>query len=420
MSSKETREKEASDIRRISMNFRVTMDGIKHFVTNIGPVADARDLRARKTEERIKEGIRSILVDLPSTRQRNVNPPEQVSIEEERLSSTVEGIIGVVRDYDYAGVNVALDDELHSGLLLKSSFMLMIATLDFLLSDILHCYYGTYPGALSNDLVLSLEELRKCTSIQEAIHMLREKKVETVLFRNFANQILFFENELKVDTAKTIISWHLINEAYQRRNIFAHNNGIVNSRYLRSIEGLPGAANVKLGERLGVGWDYFIQVYWEILSAGIILAQNCWRKWFKDNSSEADSVLVDCINRELLQHAIVSATRLCLYSRNIETGNEATRYDLDSLFCRLLKILGLEEQLNNEIEKLRKNAMLSNRRLAVIAALEDDKEALYQHANDAIRNDEMRRADLELSAIYSDFRKDADFQKKLDEMLKGT
>ena len=418
MSSKETREKEFSAIRRISMNFKITMDGIKYFVTNIGPVADARDETAKKTGERIKEGIRSILVNMPTSGKRNVKPPEQVSIEEKRLSSTVDGIIGVVKDYDYAGMNVALDDELHRDLLLKSSFMLMIATFDFLLSDILHCYYESYPEALSDDMVLSLEELRKCTSIQEAIHMLTDKKVETVLFKNFAKQILFFENELKVITARTIISWDLINEAYQRRNIFAHNNGIVNTRYLRSIGGLPGVEEVKLGERLDVDWNYFLQVYWEILAGGMVLAQNCWRKWFKEDSLDADSVLVDCINRELLQQAVVSATRLCLYSQNIETGSEETRYDLDSLFCRLLKILGLQEQLNKEIKKLKKNAMRNNGRLAVIAALEDDKEAFYEHANNAIKNGEMHREDFQLSAIYSDFRRDADFKTKLDEMLK--
>ena len=344
MSNKGTKEKEVSAIRKLVMNFRIAMYGVKYFVTNMGPMADARDETAKKKGERIKEGIRSILVNILTTAKRDVKPPEQVSIDEERLSSTVDAIISVTKDYDYAGVNVALDDELHRGLLLKSSFMMMIATSDFLLSDIIHCYYESYPEALNDDMVLSLGELRKCTDINEAIHMLMDQKVETVLFKNFTKQILFFENELKINTARTIISWDLINEAYQRRNIFAHNNGIVNTRYLRSVGGLPGVKDVKLGERLGVNWDYFFQVYSEILAGGIILAQNCWRKWYKEDSSDADSVLVDCINRELLQQAVVPATRLCLYSREIETSSKETRYDLDALLCQLLKIVGLKEK----------------------------------------------------------------------------
>jgi hypothetical protein len=417
MPDKETTEKEFSAIRKITMNFRIGMYGIKYFVTNMGPMADARDETAKRTGERIKEGIRSILVNISTSAKRDVRPPEQVSIEEGRLSSTVDAIISVTKDYDYAGVNVALDDELHRGLLLKSSFMMMVATFDFLLSDILHCYYDSYPEALNEDMVLSLGDLRKCTNISEAMHMVMDKKVETVLFKNFTQQILFFEDDLKIKTANTIISWDLINEAYQRRNILVHNNGIVNDRYLKNVGALPGVRKVKLGERLGVSGDYFSQVYWEILAGGIVLAQNCWRKWFKEDLVDADSTLADCINRELLQQAIVPATRLCLYSREIETSSEDARYDLDSLLCQLLKILGLQEQLTKGIKKLEKSA-LSNKRLAVIAALKDDKEAFYEHAKNAVKNAEMHRDDFELAAIYDSFSRDADFRTKLDEIFK--
>jgi len=417
MSDKEIREKEFSAIRKIVMNFRIALHGIKYFVTNIGPIADARDEAAKKTGEQINEEIRSVLIDIPTSAKRDARPKEQVSIKEEKLSSTVNEIISLVKDYDYAGVNVALDDELHRGLLLKSSFMMMIATFDFLLSDILHCYYEKYPEALNDDMVLSLGDLRKCTDIYEAIHMLMDQKVETVLFKNFTKQILFFENELKIKTARKIISWDLINEAYQRRNIFAHNNGIINNHYLRSVGMLPGAKDVKIGERLGVSGDYFLQVYWEILAGGIVLAQNCWRKWFKEDLLHADSTLVDCIDREFLQQAVVPATRLCLYSREIETGSEEARYDLDSLFCQLLKIGGLREQLTKEIKKLEKSA-LCNKRLAVIAALKDDKEAFYEHVKNAAKNGEMHRHDFESAAIYKDFHRDVDFKTKVDDIFK--
>ena len=209
----------------------------------------------------------------------------------------------------------------------------------------------------------------------------------------------------------------MINEAYQRRNIFAHNNGIVNARYLRSVAGLPAVKEIKLGERLGVNWDYFFQVYWEILASGIVLAQSCWRKWYKENSSDADSVLVDCINRELLQQAVVPATRLCLYSREIETSSKETKYDLDALFCQLLKIVGLKEKFTQEIRKLEKVGS-GNKQLADIAALKDDKEAFYEHMKSAVKNKEVYESDFGLVAIYQDLHSDEDFKKKLDEMFK--
>jgi hypothetical protein len=416
MSDKEIGEKDFSAMRKIEMNFRITMYGIKYFISNLGPVADARDETAKKTGERIKEGIRSILSDVPTSAKRDEKLEEQVSIKEDRLSSTVNEIISLVKDYDYAGANVALDNELHRGLLLKSSFMMMIASLDFLISDILHCYFEKYPQALNDDMVLSLGDLKKCNDINEAIHILIDQKVEAVLFKNFTKQIMYFENELKI-TANKIISWDLINEAYQRRNILVHNNGIVNRRYLKSVGALPGFNEVKIGERLNVSEDYFFPVYWEILAGGIVLGQNCWRKWFKEDLSGADSTLIDCINRELLQQAVIPASMLCIYSREIETGSEEARFGLNSLRCQSIKMLGLKEKLTKEIKKLENSASCS-KRLAVIAALKDDKEAFYEHVKNAVKNGEMRRDDFELAAIYEDFHRDVDFKTRLDGIFK--
>ncbi len=413
MSDKKTGAEEFCAIRQTVMSFRVALYGIRHFVTSIGPTADARDETARKTGERIEDGIRSLLVNPSTSTGRGVKPPGWLSIDEEELSSTVNKIIDVAKDYDFAGVNVALDGELHRGLLLRSSFMMLIAAFDYLLADILHRYYERYPEALSDDMMLSLGELRRCADVVEAMQLLMDKRVETALFQSFSKQILFFENELKVNTVRRIVDWDLINEAYQRRHLLAHNNGIVNTRYLRSVAGLSGVEGGKAGERLSVGWDYFLQVYWEALAAGIVLTQNCWRKWFKEDSSDADAMLVDSIDRELMQGAVVPATRLCLYSREVETRSEEARFDLDSLFCQLLKVLGLQEQLSKEIKKLKKSPLPGNKRLTAIAALEDDKEAFYKHASDAVKSGEMHSDDFASAAIYSDLRKDSDFGTKL-------
>jgi hypothetical protein len=416
MSKKNTEAEEFCKTRRIEMNFRVAMNGIKYFVNNVGPVAFARDEAARKTRERIKEGISSLLTDGSILGKRKVKPKEKLNINEEKLSSTVDKIISLTRDYDYAGVNVTLNDELHRGLLLQGSFMMMIASFDFLLSDLLHCYYEKYPKALNSDMVLSLGDLRKCADLDEAINILVEKKIETVLFDNFANQMLFFEDKMKIGIAKEIINWDRINEAYQRRNIFAHNNGVVNKRYLSHVRVLP-EGEVKIGQRLVVNIDYFLGLYWEMLTGGIVLAQNCWRKWFKSDITHADSALIDCINRELLQKLTGTATKLLLYSRKIETGSEQARYDLDVLLCQLLKIVGLKEKFTQEIRKLEKVAS-SNKRLADIAALKDDKETFYKHIENAARNGEIYKSDLELVAIYQDLYNDVDFKKKLDEIFK--
>jgi hypothetical protein len=417
MTAKKVKEKDFSAMERIDTNFRAAMYGIKYFISNIGPIAGAHDDEAQKTVESIKNGIITLLSDFTISAEVDERPAKKISIEKEKLSYAANEIVGLVKKYDYAGAKVVLDNELHMGLLLRSSFLMMIAYLDFLISDILHCYYEKYPKVLDDDMVLNLGELKQCADIKEAIQILIDKKVESVLFKNFNNQKMFFEDKLKIRTEDKIINWGLINEACQRRNILAHNNGIVNKRYLKNVTELPAYNKVKIGERLGVRGDYFIQVYSEIIAGGVILAQNCWRKWFKEDLADADATLIDCINRELLQREFLPATRLCPYSTIIEKGSEEARYDLDSLFCKLLKMLGMQEQFTTEIGKLEERAT-SSKRLATIAALKDEKVELYTHLKNAAKSGEMNKNDIELKAIYSDFNKEFDFKTEIDKIFK--
>lgn len=177
--------KEFSAIRKKVMNFRITMHGIENFIIKLGPVTSERDERARKATENIKKKIRALLINIPVSGKGDEKAQERVKVKQKRISSAVNEIISLVKDYDYAGINVALDEGLHTNLLLKSSFMMMIASLDFLLSDILHCYFDKYPQALNDEMMLSLGDLNECTDINEAIQILIDQKVEAVLFKNF-------------------------------------------------------------------------------------------------------------------------------------------------------------------------------------------------------------------------------------------
>ena len=74
---------------------------------------------------------------------------------------------------------------------------------------------------------------------------------------------------------------------------------------------------VKAGDRLKVSARYFLEVYIEIFIAGIILIQNCWRKWLRDDLQTADSTLMDSINKGLSLREFEVAKRLGQFSKKI-------------------------------------------------------------------------------------------------------
>lgn len=410
MSEETGEEKKSSPVRKIQMNFKNAVQGIRLFVTDVSPAAREHDQRAQETTERVRAGIRSIMIS--GSGKRKLLPEE-----EEKAGPAITRIMGLVKDYDVAWTNLVWDDELHERLLLKSSFMMVIASFDYLLSDLLHCFYEKYPKSLNDEMLLSLGELRKCADVNEAIHALMEKKIEAVLFNPFIKQKTFFQKDLKINTAERIVDWDLVNEACQRRNLLVHNDGIVNRRYLNNIVASRGAKKVKEGDHLSVNKEYFDKVYYEILTGGIVLAQNCWRKWFKNDLLHADSTLVELLDKEVVQREYAVAEKLCLFCREVKTGTEESRHDMDILFCETLKRLGRESEFEKEIRELEKKA-LSDRQLAALAAVKGDRKAFYENVKKAADRGELHRSDFVHAAVYEGMEMDGNFSRKLDEIFK--
>jgi hypothetical protein len=262
---------------------------------------------------------------------------------------------------------------------------------------------------------LSLGEIRKCGDLDDAINALIEKKVEAILFYPFVKQKLFFEKDLKIATAPMILDWGLINEAYQRRNVLVHNDGIVNRRYLTNVMG--GGEKLKEGDRLAVDKSYLVQVDHEFLASGIVLTQNCWRKWFENDILNADSTLLDVIDKELMQREYAVAEKLGLYCRDLKMGTEKGRWDANLLFCQTLRRLDKNTDFENEIRKL-EGQLLSEGQMTDLAAVKGDRKAFYEHAEKAAIIGEKHSSDFISSAVYEEIYKDEDFRDRLDEIFK--
>ena len=118
----------------------------------------------------------------------------------------------------------------------------------------------------------------------EAVDYILSKKVDSVLYGNLDKQLNFVSGELKIGLNKRIVKWAVIDEAMERRNLIVHNNGIVNRRYISNVKRL--AKDIKEGDVLSIDGQYLKNVFEEVFLAGIVLAENCWRKWGKQERVE--------------------------------------------------------------------------------------------------------------------------------------
>jgi len=392
----------------ISVNFQKNLYGLRRLVNDLYPVAQSHDKSASDRLLKIEKQI----ADIISSKHTHDEPLEPDA--QERLYTTCHSIVNIIRRYDYAWLNYNINEQ-RTSLLLTSAFVLLVSYFDFLLSDLIHIHYQKYPEALGDKTLLTFGELKDCSSIDEAIDYLISKKVETVSFKSFTDQISFFKNELKVPLQEDKTIWPPIQEIILRRNILVHNDGIVNSRYIRGITALHAQSPVQ-GTRLSVDPEYFSRSFAHILVGGIIFTQTCLRKWFPDQLSLADSRLSDVIDKLLSFKDYDTAYRLAMFAKRITTADEDNRHLLDLYYCLILKRLGKDQDFTSETTKL-EQANLNLPCHVAFSAIRGLRKEFYADLKRAAQNDQLHKSELKFSSLYEDFRQEEDFTIQLNKIF---
>ena len=244
------------------------------------------------------------------------------------------------------------------------------------MSDIIWCYYKTFPGALSGkDLSISLNDLKLCSDKDEAINYILSKKVDDVLYGPLSKQLNFLRSDLKIGLNKSIVKWNIINEAVERRNLVVHNSGIVNRRYINNVKRL--AKGIKKDVVLDVDARYWKTIFEEVLLAGIVLAENCWRKWLKKEIESAGDILVNEAGKAIYRENWNLVERLCLYAKGIPLSDGIDIDTIEIYYCHALKKRGKKDKMETELKKFRRKE-LRPLIMAMVCVLVDDKDGFYK------------------------------------------
>jgi hypothetical protein len=395
-------------------SFTNNLESIRVFISNVEPVASAYDEQVLKKIETAKSKIKEIISSAEEKISANIKstPIKKRDFPKERVEQAAEDIIKVLIDYrKLPRITIAQVE-----LLYKSSFVMLTSFFDYLLYDIIHCYYKLFPASLSEELSINLSELKLCADRDEAIDVILDKKVDSLLREGLKKQKLFLKNELEINLKEEIINWDIINEAIERRNIIVHNNSIVNKRYLRNVNLLVVPEErkaIKEGEQLSVTTEYFKRAYDEIFITGVVLAQGCWRKWMRDDVNNADKNLINSIIFGLLlREEWGVAERVGFFSKDIKVYDAASRYILDINYCQSLKWQGEKAELSKELNKF-DESNLSPRFMVALSALKGDKDGFYKNMEKAAAIGEMTQEDFYEWPLFRELRQDVKYEERI-------
>ena len=403
--NKKREEKAQYYIEMIHLNFTTNSEGLRVFITNLIPVAKEHDKDLiEKISKIVKEALKITGVsknDLKKTKHKKITfkPTKKQQMQVLKILKSLPRL---------TQSNVEL--------LYKSAFIMLVSYFDFLISDLIHYFYQRYPESLSGkELSITLHELKLCDHLTEAMDYIVNKEADKVLYDSLECQKGYLKKYLKIDIKENIIHWDKVNEAIERRNIIVHNNSKINRRYLKSIDLsiIPEKTkDLKEGKEIGINEDYFTIVFDEILIAGIILIQNCWRKWRKDDVDGADDQLNSCMYDALSQEKWTVAERLGLFSKECEVFNESHRFYLDINYCQSLKWQNKKDNLEKELVKFDTSTLSPKYRLALYA-LKSDKNNFYKSIEGAIIVDKMEEDDFMKWPLFRELRKEPKYEERI-------
>lgn len=402
----------------IQNSFISNLEGIEIFIKNVEPVVAEYDQKASLNIKMFKKLIKDALVSgIKENAKDDIGEGNNIQIDEEKAEKATEDILQIMMKYNrLPKINTGQVE-----LLYKSAFVLLTAFLDYLIHDVIHCYYKMYPESLPDrdkELSISLSDLKLCSDRDEAIDIIIDKKVDSILYGNLTSQKTFIKEQLHLDIGESIVKWDIINESIERRNIIVHNDCIVNKRYLRSVELsiIPEGKRLKEGERVSVGAEYFKRVHDEIIIAGITIIQSCWRKWLKDDLDEADKSLILMIYNLLKKEEWSVTEKLGHLSKGMKVYDSSSRNILDINYCQSLKWQGRKAELREELSKF-DESNLSPRFKVGLAALKNDKENFYKYSEQAVAINEIDEAAFHDWPLFRELRQDAEYEDKIKAIM---
>jgi len=160
----------------------------------------------------------------------------------------------------------------------QSSLVTIISYVEWFLAQLIHRFYDKNPNAIGlKDKQLSLNDLQELGSINEAKKFLIDTKVESVLRGSFNDWITFLKDQMSLSMGYIKESEAILIEACQRRNLFVHNGGVVNSIYRKNCK-FKDNEGPSIGTEIQCDNEYIDKVLTAFEKTFLLISCELWKK----------------------------------------------------------------------------------------------------------------------------------------------
>lgn len=174
--------------------------------------------------------------------------------------------------------------EKQNEILYSGSLMLLITYFENLFSKIFYHDFSKYPNRVSLDeKAVTFKTLQDIGNIDEIKEHLIDTEVTKMMYKSFSEWITYLSKSMNLKLKYTNEKKNSILEIISRRNLYVHNDGIVNSIYLNIVSKQD---KYKKGDTIRITRDYIDDALNIIECAGISIVMELWLKACSNDEDE--------------------------------------------------------------------------------------------------------------------------------------
>jgi len=301
----------------------------------------------------------------------------------------------------------------HINLLYKNSLISLLSSVEWFFSQILHYYYDKHPESAGiQKKTMTLSDLKGFGTIEDAEKYLIDVKIEEILRGNFESWISVLKSELSLGLGYIEPIKEELIEIYQRRNLFVHNGGVVNSIYLSKVKE-QYRKDIKANQQLAVEKEYLEDAICKLQRAFILIASELWKNLDKTDKTRGD-VLTDIVYENLLKNRWDICEGLTFFIINDSQLDITDKVvsQLNYWLCK--KRTNQYESIKKELEKADYSDKKEIFQLALFS-LKDDKESFFRMLPSALDSRQLNIERLEEFPIFKEMRESEEYQKFKEE-----
>ena len=165
----------------------------------------------------------------------------------------------------------------------------LVATFDSFIADTLRIMLRNQPDeAIESSKLISVRDVMKMSSLDEVKRKITDDEVEALMRGTHDTQIKYVEDKFHINIRDYYEEWGEFIEIFERRNIIAHGNYIINSHYVRHCNDHGHRVDEdQCGERLSLDEQYLRKSSDRLLEFGLSLMFVLRLKHFRESRETA-------------------------------------------------------------------------------------------------------------------------------------